>query len=107
MKKSKNEATARGSLHFFAIKSGLSAKLFLSSCVKRGIECIEIPAVQIVLRDAERIAESLVVHKLPLAEILDGIAYVGIVGQPQNVVIGYARLVLCCNLVKARLQKLQ
>ena len=42
-----------------------------------------------------RFAEALIVHDLALAEIFDGIAYVGIIRQTQNVVIGHARLLLC------------
>ena len=48
-----------------------------------------------------RFAEALIVHDLALAEIFDGIAYVGIIRQTQNVVIGHARLLLWCYLVCA------
>ncbi len=63
--------------------------------IKRGIERIEIFAVQVLLRDTEGIGEALVVNDLTLAQILDGIAHVGIVGQAKNVVIGHARFLLC------------
>ena len=48
-----------------------------------------------LLRDAERFTEALIVHDLALAQILDGIAHVGIVTQPQNIVVGDSRLLLC------------
>jgi len=38
---------------------------------------------------------------LALAEELDGLADVWIVDQPQDVVVGRARLLLCCTFVSA------
>ena len=48
-----------------------------------------------LLRDADRIGEALIVYDLTLAQELDRIAHVGIVAQPQNVVVGHASLLLC------------
>ena len=53
--------------------------------VKAGIEGIEIFAVQMVLGNADGVAEALIMHDLALTQILDGIADVGIVAQAQNV----------------------
>ena len=63
--------------------------------VVRGVKGVEILAVQVVLRDAQGIAEALIMHKLALAQILDGIAHVGIVHHTKDIVIGHARLLLC------------
>ena len=40
-------------------------------------------------------------HQLALAEELDGVVYVGVIRQPQNVVVGRTRLLLCCNIKSA------
>ena len=69
--------------------------LHLFCLVKRRIERVEILAVQLLLRDAEGIGEALVMDDLALAEILDGIAHVGVIGQAQDIVIGHSRLLLC------------
>ena len=48
-----------------------------------------------VLRDAERVAEALIVHNLALAQEFDRVADVGIVDKTQDVVVGRTRLLLC------------
>ena len=66
-----------------------------SLAVKRRIDRIEIFGIQIVLRDADGIAKSLIMHELTLAQEFDRLADVGIVTQTQNVVVRRARLLLC------------
>ena len=63
--------------------------------VKGRIDRIEVFAVQMLLCPTESVGESLVMHDLALAEILDGISDVGVIHQPQNVVVGCARLLFC------------
>ena len=46
------------------------------------------------------IAEALEVHDLAFAQELDGIGNVGIVAESKDVVIGLARLLLCCELIR-------
>ena len=78
-------------------------RLFLPAIlVKRGVDRVKILAVQLLLCDAEGIAEALVMHDLTRAQIFDRIANVGIVDQTQNVVVGRARLLLCYYHVFAR-----
>ena len=48
-----------------------------------------------ILRDADGVGEALIVNDLALAQIFDGIANVGIVGQTQDIVVGDACLLLC------------
>ena len=48
-----------------------------------------------ILSYSYAVAEALVVNYLALAKEFYRIAYVGIVGQAQNVIIGRARLLLC------------
>ena len=54
-----------------------------------------------LLRDAQGIAEALIVHDLALTQIAQGIEDVGIVTQTDQIVVGDARLLLCCNLKSA------
>ena len=60
-----------------------------------GIECVEILLIELLLRSAKDIAESLVVNYLALAEVFQGLAHVGIVDKTDKVVVGHARLLLC------------
>ena len=48
-----------------------------------------------ILRDTDGVAEPLIVHDLALAEEFDRLLDVGIVNHTQDVVIGYASLLLC------------
>ena len=45
--------------------------------------------------DAEGVAEPLVMHDLPLAEELDGLADVGVIAEAEDIVVGHPRLLLC------------
>ena len=71
-------------------------KLFLH--IKSGVECIEILAVKLILNDTQRFAETLVVNNLTHAEELDNVADIRVFYQAQDVVVGGAGLLLCCNL---------
>lgn len=55
------------------------------------IECrikgVKVFRVQVILRDPQRLAETLEVDDLAFPQELDRIAYVGIVGKPQDIVI--------------------
>ena len=46
------------------------------------------------------IAEALEMDDLPLPQETDGVVHIRVVGQPQNVVIGEAGLLLWCDLVR-------
>ena len=70
--------------------------------IKRRIVGVKILAVEVVLSDSQGIAEALIMHDLPLAKELNGVAYVGIVRQAQNVVVGGACFLLCYYHVFAR-----
>lgn len=48
---------------------------------------------------AERFPESLEMHKLPLAQEANGIPHIVVIRQPQDVVIGGACLLLCCQIL--------
>ena len=66
-----------------------------SAFVEGGVVCIEVFRVQIVLNDPQSIAEALEVRDFPRAQEADRVAYVGVIGKAQDVVIGQPRLLLC------------
>ena len=65
-----------------------------ASLVKLGVKGVEVFSIQAVGGNAESITESLIVNDLAFAQVLDGVAYVGVVYQAENVVVGDARLLL-------------
>ena len=62
--------------------------------IKRRIEGVEVFRVELVGRDAQAFAEALVVHDLSFAQELDGVAHVGVIGEPQDVVVRDAGFLL-------------
>lgn len=71
--------------------------LFLLSearLVKLRVECVKIPFVELVGQQPQVFAEPLVVYNLTFAQKADGVLYVRVVSQPQNIVIGGACLLL-------------
>ena len=69
--------------------------------IKGGVEGVEVLFVQLILGNAQAFAETLVVDDLTLTQELDGFADIGIIDQPQDVVVSSARLLFCCTLVCA------
>ena len=76
-------------------KQNVAMPKALPLSVVGGIDRVEVFAVHSVLCNAQSIAEALVVHKLTLAQIFDGVAHVGIVHKTKDVVIGHTRFLLC------------
>lgn len=68
--------------------------------VKSGVEGVEIFGVQLILHRAERFTEALEVDNFALPQKFDRVAHVGIVDQAQQIVIGSARLLFCCHVLK-------
>ena len=62
--------------------------------VEGGVADVEVLRVEVILRDAEGVAEALIMHDLALAEEFDHVVDVGVVGQTQDIVVGRARLLL-------------
>jgi hypothetical protein len=67
--------------------------------VKAGVEGIKVPAVQPVLETAQGFTEPLEMDDLPFPEEADGIAHIRLLYQAQDIVVGGAGFLLCCNLV--------
>ena len=65
--------------------------------IKGRIEGVEVFLVQLILGNAQAFAEALVVDDLALTQELDGLADIGIVDQPQDIVISSACLLFCVH----------
>lgn len=63
--------------------------------IKRRIGRIEIFLIHLLNSAAKPLTEALIMDDLPLAQELYDVVYVWIVAEPQDVVIGRARLLLC------------
>lgn len=68
--------------------------------VKSRIEIVDVFLIQPFLCQPQRLAEALEVHDLPGTQEADGIADVRVIGKAENVVIGNAGLLLCCDGVR-------
>ena len=76
------------------------------TAVKSGIECIEVPGVQVILGNAQGFTEALVVDDLPGSEELDGFTDIRILDQAQNVVVGGAGFLFWGDLVSTTYTKI-
>ena len=77
--------------HGTFLSGDLSGTLF----VEFGVEGVEIPAVQLLLHEAQAFAEPLVVHDLPFPEEADRVADFRVFDEAQDVVVGCSCLLLC------------
>ena len=68
--------------------------------VKGRVGEVDVFVVHLVLAQAQTLAEALEVDDLTLPEEADDVVHVGVVGQPENVVIGLSGLLFCCDLVR-------
>lgn len=59
-----------------------------------GVIGVIVFAVQVVNGVTERLAEALIVDDFALAQELNDVAHVGVIHEPQNVIVGHARLLL-------------
>ena len=65
--------------------------------IKGGVVSIKITRIQMLLGNSESIAKALIVYDLALAQITQGIAYIGVVAKTNQIVVGCTRFLLCCN----------
>ena len=68
--------------------------------VKLGIKSVKVLRIKVILNDTQRLTEALEMNKLSLAKELYRLSYVGVVGKTQDVIVGLARLLLCCELIR-------
>lgn len=72
----------------------------ISRRVKFRVEGVEVLGVQMILNDSQTFAKPLEVHHFSLAQESDGIADLRVLDQAEDVVIGGAGFLLCCNHVR-------
>lgn len=63
--------------------------------VKRRVKRIKVFAVQMILRNTQRVTETLIVYDLAFPQISDRIAYVRVICHTQNIIIGHTCLLFC------------
>ena len=68
--------------------------------VKRRVGKVDVFLVHLLLGQTHRLAEALEVNDLPLTQEADDVVYIWVVGKAQNVVIGEAGFLFCCNGVR-------
>ena len=67
------------------------------SLVKTGVDRVNILLVQPVLDQPQSFAEALEVDDFPCTQEFNDVVDIRIVGEPQNIVVGDAGLLLCCD----------
>lgn len=77
----------------------ISAWLFLPD-IKFRVECIEIPAVEMVFYNVQPFAETLEMHDFAFSQETDWVADFRVFDKAQDIVIGSAGFLFCCDLVK-------
>lgn len=71
--------------------------------VEGGVGEVDVFGVHFLLAQAQALAETLEVDDLPLPQKADDVVHVRVVGQAEDVVIGQAGLLLCCNHIRTTL----
>ena len=72
--------------------------LFHCLFVKAWIDIIDIFLIQFFFGKAQAFAETLEVDNLASTQEFDDIVYIGVIGKTQDVVIGDAGFLLCCQI---------
>lgn len=67
--------------------------------IKTWVKSIEVLRIKRIGHKPQSFAESLEVNDLPLTEELNDIAHIGVIDEPQNVVVGYAGFLLWYDFV--------
>ena len=68
--------------------------------VKSRVGEVDVFRVYLFLAKPQALAKPLEVHDLPLPQEADDVVYIWVVGKAQNVVIGEAGFLFCCNGVR-------
>ena len=74
--------------------------------VKRRVGKVDVFLVHLLLGQTHRLAEALEMDDLPFTQKTDGRDHVRVVHQTQNIVIGGAGFLLCCDAVRTALRLL-
>lgn len=73
--------------------------LCLGLFIKRRVESIEILGVQLICNDTKTFTKTLIMNNFAFTQKLDRIADIGVVCKTQDIVIGAARFLLCCQIL--------
>ena len=65
--------------------------------VEAGVDIVDVFFVQPVLDQPQSLAEALEVDDFPGTQEFNDVVDIRIVGEPQNIVVGDAGLLLCCD----------
>ena len=68
--------------------------------VEAGVDIVDVFFVQPVLDQPQSFAEALEVDDFPGTQEFNDVVDIRIVGEPQNIVVGDAGLLLCCDRVR-------
>ena len=79
-----------------AFGSGHVCALFVEGRVHE----VHVFLIQLVAGQAQPLTEALEVDHFPGPQEADGVVDIRVIGQAENVVVGNARLLLCCDLVR-------
>ncbi len=71
----------------------------MSRFIEFRVECVEVLGIQVVLYDAERLAESLEVNDFTLSEEFDRVSYIGIVYETKDIIVGSSGFLFCCTFI--------
>lgn len=63
-----------------------------------GIHEVHVFLIQFLPQQLDSLAEPLEVDYLPFPQEFDHVVDIGIIRQPQDIVIGYSGLLLCCDM---------
>ena len=68
-------------------------------CVKRRVDRVDVFLIQTLRGQTQALAKALIVDDFTLAEEADDVVHIGVIGHPEDVVIGDARFLLCCDVI--------
>ncbi len=89
----------REALGFLWWNPGALWLLLTELLIKVLIKCVEVFAIQLILNQAKAFAESLIVNQFALAQIFDRVAHIGVFYETEDVVVGQAGFLFCCQVL--------
>lgn len=81
-------------------KRRLTAVFFAIILIEFRVICVIVFGIHIVLCDAQSVSETLIMRDFSLTQKFNRITHIGVIHKTQDVVIGDARLLLCCNAIR-------
>ena len=80
--------------------------MFVRLLVKAGVDIVNVLLIHALLCQPQALTEALEMDDLPFTQKTDGRDHVRVVHQTQNIVIGGAGFLLCCDAVRTALRLL-